>query len=329
MPEQEIFVFSPNSMNEIQSCGRKFEFSHIKGFTTMEKATPLDRGSMMHDMLAIYRILLKCSWSRDLTNREIDELKKYEVHPGVYKFKDIVEICVMVGRRYMADSDLDIADGEEVINNLIEYFDFYQNDGWQPIEVEGQFSRVLYESRELILVLEGYIDLITDSRAGRTVVDSKSSARRQEPNFLSNQFIGYAWAVDVPSVTVDKVGFQKTLKAKERFNRYILSYPADLKEEWRNWAIYWGKLAVHYIKEGLYPPNFTSCDKYGGCIYQPICRTSPGAREWKASTLFRVDGERKWLSEAEKANGHGSSKSPSESGTQVSPTESDVVAGKV
>lgn len=327
MTDQEIFVLSPNSLNEAQSCFRKFEFSHIKGFTTHQRAVPLDKGSMLHDMLAVYRILMKASWSKELTEGELETLKKYGITPGVYPWKGMVEAAIFVGRQYMAESDLETEEGEDVIKNVTEYCEFYQNDGWQPIEVEGRFSRILYEDPKLIIVLEGYIDLITDSRAGRTVVDSKSSSRRQEPSFLSNQFIGYAWAVDVASVTVDKVGFQKTLKPKERFNRYILSYPKELKEEWHEWAVYWAKMLIFAIKNGVYPPNFTSCDKYSGCIYEPICRTTPGAREWKAATLFRVDSERKWLSVAEKGNGHGSSKGSPENTPQVSEDTSSLSKG--
>jgi len=295
MADPDIFVFDSTVLNDLQACARKLEFGHVKNWRPLSgKATPLDRGSMLHDMLALYRTLLKLSWREGnpecLTKSEAAFLAEQEIAAKTYNWNEIVELSIMLGRLYMAtqSENLTMEEGEEIIRNFAEYVDFYQNDGWQPIEVEAAFSRILYESPELILVVEGRIDLITDSRSGRTVVDSKTASRRQEPVLLSNQFICYAWATDVPSVTVDKIGFQKTLKAKDRFQRHILSYPKELKEEWREWAIYWGKMAAFYVREGIFPPNFTSCDKYGGCIYLPICSTTPKAREWKASTLFRV-----------------------------------------
>lgn len=295
MADPEVFVFDSSVENDIQACARKFEFAHVNNWRPLSgKAFALDRGSMLHDMLALYRILIKLSWKGGdatcLTVSEAQFLQENKTDAKVYPWTEIVERAIFLGRHYMAvrSENLDIEDGEEVIHQFAEYCDFYQDDGWQPLEVEAAFSRILYESKELILVVEGRIDLITDSRSGRTVVDSKSSSRRKESILLSNQFICYAWAADVPSVTVDKIGFQKTLKPKERFQRHILSYPKELKEEWRDWAIYWGKMAVHYIKEGIFPPNYTSCDKYGGCIYLPICSTTPAARQWKASTLFKV-----------------------------------------
>lgn len=293
MADPDIFVFDSTVENDVQACARKFEFAHVRNWRPITgKAFALDRGSMLHDMLALYRTLLKIQWRgvESLTVSEEKFLKESDTEPKVYPWNEIVERAVFLGRMYMAteSENIELQEGEEIIRNFTEYVDFYQNDGWQPIEVEASFSRILYESKDLILVVEGRIDLITDSRSGRTVVDSKSASRRQEPVLLSNQFLCYAWATEVPSVTVDKIGFQKTLKPHERFNRHILSYPDAIKEEWKEWAIYWGKMAVFYVREGIFPPNFTSCDKYGGCIYLPICSTTPNAREWKASTLFRV-----------------------------------------
>lgn len=294
MADPDIFVFDSTVQNDVQACARKFEYAHVKNWRPLSgKAFALDRGSMLHDMLALYRILLKLSWKTDpacLTKSEAEFLKESGNEPKAYPWNEIVERCIFLGHQYMAvqAENISLEEGQEVIKNFSEYVDFYQNDGWQPIEVEAAFSKILYESRDLVLVVEGRIDLITDSRSGRTVVDSKSASRRQEPVLLSNQFICYAWATGVSSVTVDKVGFQKTLKPKERFNRHILSYPDEIKNEWREWAVYWGKMAVFHVREGVYPPNFTSCDKYGGCIYLPVCSTIPSAREWKASTLFKV-----------------------------------------
>jgi len=294
MADPKIFVFDSTVLNDLQACARKLEFGHVKNWRPLSgKATPLDRGSMLHDMLALYRILLKLTWREGnpecLTRSEDAFLAEQEIPVKSYPWQEIVELGVMLGRTYMAtqSENLTMEEGEEIIRNFVEYVDYYQNDGWQPIEVEASFSKILYESSDLILLVEGRIDLITDSRSGRTVVDSKTASRRQEPVLLSNQFICYAWATDVPSVTVDKIGFQKTLKARDRFQRHILSYPRELKEEWREWAIYWGRTAAFYVEEGIFPPNFTSCDKYGGCIYLPICSTTPSAREWKAATLFR------------------------------------------
>ena len=250
---------------------------------------------MIHEMLAVYRIMLKLMWTGNdpalLTKIEKELLDDHQLDPTSKRsWKEIVDLCIFVGRTYMAvDSEnLSTSDGEEIIKQFTEYADFYQNDGWQPIEVESAFSKILYESKELILIVEGKIDLLTDSRAGKIVVDSKTASRRVEQSKLSNQFLCYSWSTGVETIIVDRIGFQKSLAPKERFQRIPLSYPQSMKNEWREWAIYWGKMAAFHVKEGIFPPNFTSCDKFGGCIYRSVCETDPQNREWKASTLFRV-----------------------------------------
>ena len=296
MPEPEIFVFDSTVMNDLQMCARKFEFAHVKNWRSLGgRATPLDRGSMIHEMLAIYRILLKLNWGGNnlaaLTKIEAELLNEHSIDGEVKRsWKEMVELSIFVGRTYMAvdAENLSTNDGEEVIRQFSEYVDYYQDDGWQPKEIESPFSKILYESKDLILIVEGKIDLLTDSRAGRIVVDTKTASRRVEQSKLSNQFLFYSWSTGVETMVVDRIGFQKSLSVSERFQRIPLSYPKSMKDEWREWAIYWGKMAAFHVKEGIFPPNFTSCDKFGGCIYRSVCETDPQNREWKASTLFRV-----------------------------------------
>lgn len=296
MAEPEIFVFDSTVMNDLQMCARKFEFAHVKNWRHLSgRSMPLDRGIMIHEMLAVYRTLIKLFWSDNdlskLTKVEAHLLEHHSIDGGSKRaWKEIVDLCIFVGRSYMAiDSEnLGTAEGEEIIKQFTEYVDYYQEDGWRPLEVESPFSKILYESQDLILIVEGKIDLLTDSRAGKIVVDSKTASRRVEQSKLSNQFLCYSWSTGVETIIVDRIGFQKTLKPAERFQRIPLSYPQSMKDEWREWAIYWGKMAAFHVKEGIFPPNFTSCDKFGGCIYRSVCETDPQNREWKASTLFRV-----------------------------------------
>ncbi len=124
-------------------------------------------------------------------------------------------------------------------------------------------------------------------------VDHKSSKRRGEIISLSNQFIGYAWLLGTHNVMVNKIGFQKTLKPSERFTRATLSYTSDVINEWAENAVFWIKLQRHHDETGNYPRNYTSCDKWGGCVYRPICETERGARDYKIRQLFDVK-EVKW-----------------------------------
>jgi len=113
--------------------------------------------------------------------------------------------------------------------------------------------------------------------------------------------------MDTRNIFVNRIGFQKTLAPSVRFQRIPLSYPTPRITEWRYWAVYWIKLYQFYLENGIWPPNFTSCDKYGGCIYQNVCEAIPDAREDRIAVLFRKgerwsphDRDKKYLEEMTK-----------------------------
>ena len=50
--------------------------------------------------------------------------------------------------------------------------------------------------------------------------------------------------------------------------------------------IYWLKKYIFDGEMNFYPPNYTSCDKYSGCIYEEVCRNTGEARAYKLTQLF-------------------------------------------
>ena len=298
MPEPEIFVFDSTVMNDLQMCARKFEFAHVRNWRSLSgRATPLDRGSMIHEMLAVYRILLKLNWSGNnvaaLTKMETELLKEHDIDGNVKRsWKEMVELSAFVGRTYMAvDSEnLSTNDGEEIIRQFVEYTDYYQNDGWQPLEIESPFSKILYEvqgsnpdSRGQDRLAHGFTRREDRSRY-------KTASQRVEQSKLSNQFLVTPGQRELRLWLLIELDFKRLYRLLSVFREFLCSYPRSMKDEWREWAIYWARWAAFHVKEGIFPPNFTSCDKFGGCIYRSVCETDPQNREWKASTLFRVAG---------------------------------------
>jgi len=90
------------------------------------------------------------------------------------------------------------------------------------------------------------------------------------------------------NIIIDKIGFQKTLKPVERFQRYILTVDDQRIAEWVENSIYWLKVWAHQLKIGVFPMNLTSCDKYGSCIYGSICESNPEGLNWKKERDFIV-----------------------------------------
>jgi len=283
-------------LNTISLCERRTQYQFIDAIGPAQKAEPLERGDLLHKMLEIYESL-RCNlvnpeaatW-KALEEAEMIPLQENEAAPNANK-----DFAISAGRYFATKMDLHPDEIEEVIFQFTEYIDYYKNDPWDTLALESIGSKVLFESEELKVLYTFKIDRLAKREQIIAPWDYKTSKRRSDTSSLSNQFIGYAWATDSNYVIVDKIGFQKTLKREERFQRLFLSYDAERIAEWQlnatKWAITYARLL-----EGDDPlsnsMNLTSCDKFGGCIYRPICEKPPSAREWIISRDY-VQGE-KW-----------------------------------
>lgn len=260
-------------LNTVSMCARKVDLGFIKNWRPTEKAEALEKGDLMHRMLKHYYVARK-NGRTDLHN--------------------VIEEAVAIGRAATIEMDLNESTIDENIKQFTAYCHYYNQDGWEPLEVEQSFSRELYRREDtpelegLSILYEGVIDLIAKTPHGIFVIDHKTASRRSSPTRLSNQFMGYAWATGSHNVIVNRIGFQKTLKENERFQRLFLSYNDPLLIEWIQSATYWTEMLVSYIDSNYFPPNFTSCDKYAGCIFQEVCEAIPEVREFKLQSRFYV-----------------------------------------
>jgi hypothetical protein len=264
-------------LNTLQACGRKVDLEFLRNWRPTEKAEALEKGDLMHRMLAHYYRERKKGRTKDPNQHSL-----------------VVGEAIELGRRAASTMDISVSTSEEDIRQFKENILFWQADGWEILEVEQPFSKVIYEREDkpgregLRILYEGVIDLVVvnPSPYGVFIVDHKTSSRRGNVSKLSNQFMGYSWAMSVNSVIINKIGFQKTLAAKDRFNRLYLQYEREVLKEWVRNTIYWVHVLVGYVDQNYFPPNFTSCDKYSGCIFKDVCESIPQVREFKLQAHF-------------------------------------------
>ncbi len=55
--------------------------------------------------------------------------------------------------------------------------------------------------------------------------------------------------------------------------------------------VIWARRLGENIKTGKWEMDLTSCDKYSGCIYMPICESDPALRERKITNDYVVGEE--------------------------------------
>jgi hypothetical protein len=287
-------------LTSMNFCPESYRLRHIEHWRPIRKAAPLEKGSVMHEMLKHYR-RGKRMGRTDLANHGI-----------------LVQECLTIGKVAAANAfEMDAEDTEKELTTFREYVLKWQYDGWEVLDVEEPFSRLLYEDHVpivygdkiytgLTIIYEGIIDArVRDPRAGVLVVDSKTESRRSYPFVLNNQFQGYEWAWGVP-VCVDSIGFQVSLEAtdeepdqygrdKSKFRRAISQSDGDCIDEWKSDTIEQVKIAIGWhrdLEAGIrtsLQKNRTSCDKWSGCDFQRVCQVPVESRESKLIAFYYRD----------------------------------------
>jgi len=286
--EQLIFNLDSQILNTMDQCAEKYRLEHIEHWRPMRKALALEKGSLMHTMLRVYR------------------QGKKDGRVGLEEHGRLVDKAIMVSREASSSMSIESDELEEEIRTFQSYVLRWQYDGWEILDIEQPFSKILYEDEDqidyngklysgLTIIYEGVIDaLVRDPKVGIVVVDTKTEGRKSYPYILSNQFQGYEWAFNCP-VIVDKVGFQKTLADNERFTRLEHRSGQPAIDEWRadaiekvREAIAWHRDLTSGRRDSL-RKNRTSCDKYSGCIFQGVCKVPKESRTHKLQAFFFKD----------------------------------------
>lgn len=240
---------------------------------TPVKAQALDKGGVVHVGMEAYYNSLK-------------QQKPFEAS---------LDGAILAIRTELAtNSDLTTAEGREVLSTLEENIIFWRvaDQSLMINAVESPFSYVLYEDDTFRIVMIGKIDLLFSNNNYENVpMDHKTFARDFPVHRKTNQFLNYSYAVRSNFLFVNRIGFQKTLKAHEKFKRVPLSYDSAFHEQWRQNVIKWCMRYYDCVESNDWPMNDTSCDKYNRlCEYYSVCDTSGNENKiYKLNTNFKQD----------------------------------------
>lgn len=238
-------------------CPQRYHNRYNLNKTLPQKAKQLDRGTIVHIGCEVYYQALKDgSQYQDAVTAALSKIR---------------EAGVTV-------SDLEPEDVNRTLDVMEEYFDYWRvaDQSFQIVDVEKAFIYLLHEDDEVRIHLAGKIDLVvSDNRYVNEPWDHKSYDRDSEVHRMPNQFKNYANALKSNFLTVNRIGFQKTLKPHEKFKRPRLSYDPLILEQWKQNVV---KNIFHYltcVAENSWPTNETSCDKYNRrCEYFTPCDSS-------------------------------------------------------
>lgn len=284
---------SATGFDRIELCARKYHYEEVLRLGLTEKPDYLEKGDLMHQILENHYNMVKA---------------------GGHQYVDIMKESTEVGRRASIKMDLTPAESEETISQYKQYAMYYKDEPWVPLEVESKFAVIIYQRSDapnsscelcraksneqeqlacelhegLTIIGIGKIDLkaVHKHNGDIFIWDHKTAQQNRKPTKLVNQFAMYALARTQHNVLLNRIGFQKTLPPSERFRRFMMSYPQALLDEWLQDVVYYTGRIEEHQRTGYWPMNWTSCDKFNGCIFKDICATHPMAREGRLRASF-------------------------------------------
>lgn len=270
--EKTIVKVDSQIINSMNLCAERYRLEFVDNWRPANKPMALERGSIMHHMVAYYYA----------------QKQKGRTDPDHHN--EVVQECIKLARMGAAESyHITPEELENDIRVFQEYVLHWQYDGWEILDIEQPFTKLLFDSDELQILYEGIIDLrIRDPKIGQCIVDNKTESRKSNPFILSNQFQGYEWAFNCP-VIINKIGYQTSLEPHEKFRRILHDTGKPAIDEWVKDTVDQVREAIRWHSTGTFRKNRTSCDKYSGCIFQKVCKVPEEVRDFKLQAYFYRD----------------------------------------
>lgn len=297
-PKQNI-IFDATLLSGM-ACGRFFDFRYNHNFMQRSgKSNSLECGSIVHTVLETYykniingikrsdaigfglaagqQYIAGCIHCTDFSGDGSPQCgHKPNSYPGVFNTP--------------ADSEGYIIGWKWVLESCEQYFDYYKNDFWVPLEIEVVKREVIYEDDQIRVMWKAKLDAIMDTNQSIMPMDHKTMKQKREFVDLNNQFMGQSFLTKSRQVVKNNFGFQKTLKIPEKFTREIITYTADRLLEWQSEIVpYYAYRLLEYQNSGYYPPDYTRCEgKFGNCVFLSTCKADRNMREQELNINFIV-----------------------------------------
>ena len=282
VPGMQLAIDS-TSLGEFKTCPRKYYYSILRGLQPRGGSVHLTFGIWMHSARELYE---KAKLTGAPHDEALDKVLDWALRETWNE---------ALGRPWVSGHETKTR--QSLIQSIVWYLDALGRDdtfetlvlanGKPAIELSFQFDLGLRTQAGEQISLCGHIDRIARMNDTPYILDIKTSTYAPDARWAKqftpgNQFSIYtlagrtAFGVQVRDLIVDgvQVGVGFT-----RFGRHLIPRDDETLAEFLD------DTATHvaHMEEAAlaqhWPMNDTSCTKYGGCPFQPICERKPSGRE--------------------------------------------------
>ena len=294
LPNHQL-AYDSTSLGALKRCPRYYQYNIILGYITRGESVHLRFGFEYNNALVTYA---KCrAKGQDHETATLSAVRYALEHTWDQT----------LGRPWTSDEPTKTR--ETLIRSVIWYLDKFEDDPMQTLVLANGEAAVELPFRIHIdidsgltgesYLLCGYLDRKVEFAGGAWITDWKSTKYALDEKYFQryspdNQVSQYAFAgimigsEPIKGVVIDAVQLGVTFS---RFQRSQIGRTPSQLEEWLYDSMHYIRQNESYVKNGYWPQNDTSCEKYGGCPYRQVCSASPEIRPQLLKQLYH---QRSW-----------------------------------
>jgi len=293
-------IFDATMLSSLMSCGRYHDIRfNQRMVSTRGKSNSMEVGNIIHKVLEVYYKHMIKGFPRQTSIAQGLTAGQMYITGCAYcaSGMDDNPTCGHEKGEYPGventpeDNDKFVVGWKFALDTCEQYFKFYENDSFIPLNAEHVKSEPVYEDEDIRIGWKAKFDLIVDTnQIGMVSIDHKTFKQRRDKSSLSNQFMGQCVLLNSRNVIVNKIGLQTTLKIGERLTREVVSYSADRLDEFINETLpYYAYKYIQFTESGYWPPDYTHCDTmFGPCPYKSVCEADRGMRAEVLQNEFKL-----------------------------------------
>lgn len=298
---KQTVILDSTQISTLYECEEKWRLTNSERLIRIENIQPPDyltMGTLGHKYLELYYTGIGLDLSAEEIWKSVicfdpDKADEADSHtfPLVGPSREKVKNRISEYAMHYAGRDFNPQVSRRPSISVDENDNLYDSFTYKPL-VEQGFSYLLYEDKDYLFILEGRIDLISETNGQPFWVDHKFQIRERELYRKSVQFKNYSLATNMDLGVINYVRFHDKITPKT-FVRQPISFSAMERRMWKEELI---QFYVDFTKSDHTYRNRDSCGgKFGHPCeftsiceeYNPIARATikdqhyTGRKEWK------------------------------------------------